>query len=213
MKQEAWLSLRQIEKEYNFQPILRGITIDLLPGSIHLVTAPNGSGKTTLLHILAGLTRPSHGDVLWRGRRFDASARSRIGVVLQSPLVYGDLSGLENLVLYAGLYAVSKKRDSAKKWMENVGLQHAANQKVREYSKGMMQRLALARAMIHQPDVLLLDEPFDGLDAEGIHTAAELLQSLVMRGSAVFMALHQGQNFLPTHHHYTLQRGRLAVVG
>jgi heme exporter protein A len=150
-----------IEKRYGRKRVLRGIDVDLAPGGLLLVTGPNGSGKTTLLRILAGLTAPTRGTL-------EASVdRGRLGYLGHDPLVYRELTGLENLDLFGRLYRVPERRERIGMLLERFGLWEARNERVAAYSRGMAQRLALCRTLLHEPALLVLDEPFAGLDDSG----------------------------------------------
>ena len=152
---------RGVEKRYGRKRVLRGIDISVSRGGFAVVTGPNGSGKTTLLRLLAGLAVPSRGDLL-----VDAD-RSRVGYLAHEPLVYRELTALENLDLYGRLYRVPERRERTGMLLERFGLWEARNERAGSYSRGMLQRLALCRTLLHQPDLLVLDEPYSGLDDEG----------------------------------------------
>jgi ABC-type multidrug transport system ATPase subunit len=141
--------------------VLEAIDLELPQGAFLLVTGPNGSGKTTLLRLCAGLAAPT-------GGRLEVEVdRARIGLLAHEPLVYRELTALENLDLYGRLYRVSERRERAGMLLERFGLWRVRNERAGSFSRGMLQRLALCRALLHEPDLLLLDEPFSGLDAQG----------------------------------------------
>jgi ABC-type multidrug transport system ATPase subunit len=156
---------RGLEKRYGAKRVLRGVDLDVERGNFLLVTGPNGSGKTTLLRVVAGLAAPSGGELDVRAERRE------LGFLGHEPLVYRELSALENLDLYGRLYRVPERRERIGMLLERFGLWDARNERVAAYSRGMQQRLALCRVFLHEPSLLLLDEPFSGLDSEG----AELL--------------------------------------
>ena len=181
---------RGIEKRYGRKRVLTGIDVAVPVGGFALVTGPNGSGKTTLLRMLAGLAAPSRGDLV-----VDAD-RSRVGYLAHESLVYRELTALENLDLYGRLYRVPERRERIGMLLERFALWDARNQRAGSYSRGMLQRLALCRALLHEPELLLLDEPYSGLDAEG----AELLDRELAerRGSATFLvATHDPGRLAP----------------
>jgi len=151
----------EIEKRYGRAWALRRLSFELAVGGFLIVTGPNGSGKTTLLRLLAGLAAPTGGSLAV------AVPRERLGYLGHDPLVYRDLSGLENLELYGRLYRVPERRERVGMLLERFGLWTARNRRVSEYSRGMSQRLALCRALLHDPAFLVLDEPFTALDEEG----------------------------------------------
>ncbi len=156
-----------VEKRFGRRRVLRGLDLELATAGCLLVTGPNGSGKTTLLRILAGLTAPTRGTV-------DIEVdRGRVGYLAHEPLVYRELTALENLDLFGRLYRVPERRERIGMLLERFGLWDARGERVAAYSRGMTQRLALCRTLLHEPDLLVLDEPYAGLD----DTAATLLDS------------------------------------
>ena len=180
---------RGLAKRYGTKRVLRGLDLDVPRGGFVLVTGPNGSGKTTLLRLVAGLAAPS------RGELEVAADRSRIGFLAHEPLVYRELSALENLDLYGRLYRVSERRERIGMLLERFGLWEARREPVSSFSRGMQQRLALCRAFLHDPDLLLLDEPFNALDEAG---AALLDGELAgMRGRTFLVATHDPARLAP----------------
>jgi heme exporter protein A len=152
---------RGLEKRYGRRRVLRGIDVELPPDGFLLVSGPNGSGKTTLMRILAGLAAPSRGTL-----EVDVD-RGRMGFLAHEPLVYRELTALENLDLFGRLYRVPERRERTGMLLERFGLWEARNERVAGYSRGMSQRLALCRALLHDPDLLILDEPYASLDDQG----------------------------------------------
>ena len=150
-----------LEKRFGARRVLRGVDVDLADGGFIAVTGANGSGKTTLLRILAGLTAPT------RGSLEVAVDRGRLGYLGHEPLVYRELTALENLDLFGRLYRVPERRERIGMLLERFGLWDARGERVAEYSRGMQQRLALCRALLHEPSLLVLDEPYAGLDEAG----------------------------------------------
>jgi ABC-type multidrug transport system ATPase subunit len=190
---------RALEKRYEEKRILRGIELDVGPEDFVLVTGPNGSGKTTLLRLCAGLAAPS------RGELDVAVERGRIGFLGHEPLVYRELTALENLDLYGRLYRVPERRERAGMLLERFGLWDARHARAGSFSRGMLQRLALCRTLLHEPSLLLLDEPYSGLDDEG---AALLDRELAERArqAAFVVATHEPERLLP------LASARLALA-
>lgn len=161
------LTARRLGKRYGDRRVLRGIDLDLPRGGFLVVTGPNGSGKTTLLRICSGLATPSEGTVE-RG-----AGRAEIGYLGHEPLVYRELTALENLELYGRLYRVAERRERIGMLLERFGLWEVRHERVASYSRGMTQRLALCRVLLHDPALLVLDEPYTALDEAG----AELLDA------------------------------------
>ena len=178
------LSLAGLRRDYGERTVLDGIGLELARGETLLVLGPNGAGKTTLLRILATLLRPSGGEVRALGCALPAEAwklRGRIGFLGHEPLLYRDLSGSENLRFHARLHGLGEAAAGARieELLAAVGMERHAGQRVAELSAGMRQRLAVARCVLHEPELLLLDEPDSNLDAEG----RELVRSLIGPGA------------------------------
>jgi len=153
---------RKLAKRFGDKRVLEGLDLDVPRGAFVVVTGPNGSGKTTLLRLCAGLYAPTGGEL-----EVDAP-RGTIGFLGHEPLVYRELTAIENLDLYGRLYRLTERRERAGAMLERFGLWRVRNQRVATFSRGMTQRLALCRTFLHDPDLLLLDEPFEGLDDEGV---------------------------------------------
>ena len=193
------LTAHRLGKRYGDKRVLRGIGLEVPRGGFLMVTGPNGSGKTTLLRICAGLAIPTEGkltvDVM----------RGAIGYLGHEPLVYRELSALENLDLYGKLYRVSERRERIGMLLERYGLWDVRHDRVVSYSRGMTQRLALCRVLLHEPELLVLDEPFTALDAAG----AELLdaQLVELQGErTVLVSTHDPERVAP------LASARLALA-
>ena len=158
---------RKLGKRYGDKRVLRGIDLDVPSGGFAVVTGPNGSGKTTLLRLCAGLALPSEGELEI------GVERAEVGFLGHDPLVYRELTALENLDLYGRLYGIPERRERIGMLLERFGLWDARRERVSSYSRGMTQRLALCRVLLHEPRLLVLDEPYTALDAQG----AELLDA------------------------------------
>ena len=190
---------RGLEKRYGDKRILRGVELDVGRGDFVLVTGPNGSGKTTLLRLCAGLAAPT------RGELEVTVPRGRLGYLAHDPLVYRELTALENLELYGRLYRVPERRERIGMLLERFGLWEARREPVASFSRGMLQRLALCRAFLHEPELLILDEPYSALDGEGESLLDRELAERAQRGTFV----------VATHEPERLQRhasARLALV-
>ena len=155
------IEARKLGKRFGDKRALHGVDLELPRGGFAVVTGRNGSGKTTLLRICAGLAVPSEGSLT-----VDAD-RAQIGYLGHEPLVYRELTALENLDLYGRLYRVPERRERIGMLLERYGLWDARHERVSSYSRGMTQRLALCRVLLHDPELLVLDEPFTALDEQG----------------------------------------------
>jgi heme exporter protein A len=172
---------------------LRGIDLDIRPGEFVTIVGPNGAGKTTLLRILATLSRPTHGQVTIAGHTLPHgadAARRQIGLLSHQPLLYGDLSAEENLRFFGLMYDVNPLEARILELLDKVDLLDRRQDRVRTYSRGMQQRLAIARALLHDPAVVLLDEPFTGLDPHASDRLEEMLHLLRDGQRTVVMTIH-----------------------
>jgi heme exporter protein A len=169
----------KLGKRFGEKRVLHGVDLAVEVGGFALVTGPNGSGKTTLLRMCTGLMLPSEGELAL------GVGRGQIGYLAHEPLVYRELSALENLDLYGRLYRVRERRERIGMLLERFGLWDVRNDRVASYSHGMTQRLALCRVLLHEPSLLVLDEPYTALDAAG----AELLDAQLadLRGERTFL--------------------------
>ena len=193
------ISARELSKRYGFKRVLEGLTFDVARGDFLVVTGPNGSGKTTLLRLCAGLAIPTAGTLEIEPHR------SRIGFLGHEPLVYRELTILENLDLYGRLYRVPERRERIGMLLERLGLWEARRERASALSRGQLQRLALCRALLHKPELLILDEPFSGLDADGVELLDRELAG--MRGQrTLLVATHDPERVAP------LQTGRLVLA-
>ncbi len=209
------VSAEGVWKFYGDFPALRDITFQVEPGACLALLGRNGAGKTTLLRILAGLLRPARGAISIFGE--DArrrETRRRIGVLGHGIAIYDELSAFENLRLFGRLYALPDPRKSAMEWLERTGLERVKDGLVREFSRGMRQRLAVARAFLHDPGVLLLDEPFTALDDRAIAILQTLLRQALADGRTIVTSTHQLREALELATQVALiNRGRLAYHG
>jgi heme exporter protein A len=189
------IEIRKLTKTFGPNPVLRGLDLDVERGQFLTLLGPNGSGKTTLLRILAALSRPTGGTVRIGGWELPAEAdfvRAQLGVVSHLPLLYDTLTAEENLLLFARLYDLpaEQRRPRVAAVLERVGLARRARDVVRTFSRGMQQRLAIARAILHEPAILLLDEPYTGLDQDAAALLDTLLREVAVGGRTVVMTTH-----------------------
>ena len=187
------ITVRKLVKRFGLKTVLRGVDFDVQPGEFVALLGPNGAGKTTFLRILASLSRPSMGEVKVAGFRLPneaAAVRARLGVVSHLPLLYGDLSAEENLRFYGRMYGISNLEPRITEVLEMVGLDTRRRDLVRTFSRGMQQRLAIGRAVLHDPDVMLFDEPYTGLDQDASSMLDEVLQTVAAKGRTVVMTSH-----------------------
>jgi len=202
-------------KFYGDYAALRDVRLEAAAGSCLALIGRNGAGKTTLLRTIAGFSRPGRGQVRIFGQEpRQAEARRRMGFIGHGIAVYDELSALENLVLFARLYGLADPRRAALEWLERTGLERVRNGLVREFSRGMRQRLAVARAFLHEPSVLILDEPFTALDDRAIAVLQRLLREALASGKTILMSTHQLREALDLASHVALlNRGQVAFQG
>jgi heme exporter protein A len=187
------IEVRKLVKRFGLKTVLRGLDFRVEPGEFVALLGPNGAGKTTFLRILASLSRPALGEVWIAGFRLPAQAsavRRRLGVVSHQPLLYGDLTAEENLRFYGRMYSVPDLDQRVSEVLEMVGLSARRRDLVRTFSRGMQQRLAIGRAVLHDPDVMLFDEPHTGLDQEASAMLDNVLREVAARGRTVVMTSH-----------------------
>ena len=186
------VSVDGVWKFYGDYPALRDIRLEAAEGACLALIGRNGAGKTTLLRTIAGFSRPGRGAIQIFGKPpRDTETRRMMGFIGHGISVYDELSALENLTLYARLYGLADPRRKAMEWLEQTGLERVRDGLVREFSRGMRQRLAVARAFLHNPSVLLLDEPFTALDDRAIAVLQRLLREGLAQGKTVVMSTHQ----------------------
>lgn len=187
------ITIHKLVKAFGRRPVLRGIDLEIPAGQAVALFGPNGAGKTTMIRILAGLSKLTSGSVVIGGndvRKAGDSLRRYIGFVSHNPLVYDSLTGEENLVFFGRLYDVPNLSHRIEDVLERVGLQARRKDVVRTYSRGMVQRLAIARAILHNPPILLLDEPDTGLDQQAADMLRNLLVDLGAGDRTVLLTTH-----------------------
>lgn len=209
------VAAEDVWKYYGDYPALREIRLGVEAGSCLALLGRNGAGKTTLLRIIAGFSKAGRGRIAVFGKDArDEETRRRVGVLGHGIAVYDELSALENLMLFGRLYGVEDPEKTATEWLERVGLARVRDGLVREFSRGMRQRLAIARAFLHDPRVLLLDEPFTALDDRATAVLQSVLRDALSRGCTIVLSTHQLREALELATHVALlSRGRLAYVG
>lgn len=193
LRSSALITTAQLTKQFGPFLALRGIDLDIQPGEFVTIVGPNGAGKTTLLRILATLSRPTHGHVAIAGHALPQGAdeaRRQIGLLSHQPLLYGDLTAEENLRFFGKMYDVPRLEARLLELLDRVDLLDRRQDRARTFSRGMQQRLAIARALLHNPAVVLLDEPFTGLDPHASDRLEEMLHLLRDEARTVVMTIH-----------------------
>lgn len=204
------LEIQGLTKRYGRRLILRGLSLNLNGGEAVCLLGPNGAGKTTLLRSLAGLASQQSGQILLDGHLFDFKdpvSRRKIGLVMHQPFLYENLTGFENLRFYAELYQTDHLPQQLAKSLEQVGLNPKRQDPARAFSRGMKQRLTLARALLHTPSILLLDEPYTGLDQQGCQLLNQILRGEKQAGHVILLTTHEldyarqiADRFVTLHH-------------
>lgn len=206
-----------LRKSYGLRPVLRDVSFALAAGQCLAVLGPNGAGKTTLLRILASLSRPARGAVTIAG--YDAlheanAVRRVVGYVGHAPLLYDELTARENLLFFARMYGLSDGERRADLLLQRVGMRSRANDRVGVFSRGQAQRVALARGILHEPQVLLLDEPDTGLDEDAIMLLHELIRERKIAGATTLLTTHSLERGLSwSDSALALINGRVAFFG
>lgn len=185
------VTVNNVVKQFGRFAALRGVTAEFDGGRFHAILGENGAGKTTLLRALAGLTQPTRGAISIFGKSPRAACRE-IGYMAHPSLLYDEMSGMENLRYFARLYGIAGDQ-RCEEVIRSVGLDPALTRPVGQYSQGMRQRMSLARAILHNPRVLLLDEPFSNVDAHSARAMVVLLKGIRDEGKTVFVITHQAQ--------------------
>jgi len=210
------IAVQGLTKVFGINPVLRGLDLSVAHGEFVTLLGPNGSGKSTLLRILGALSRPTSGSVRIGGWELPKEAdfvRRQLGVVSHLPLLYDTLTAEENLYFFARLYDMpsEQRAERIRTVLERVGLWRRARDVVRTYSRGMLQRLAIARAILPDPAVLLLDEPYTGLDQDAAALLDDLLREVAVSGRTVLMTTHDlRRGYLLADRVAILSRGKIA---
>jgi heme exporter protein A len=187
------IEVKKLVKRFGLKTVLRGLDFHVEPGEFVALLGPNGAGKTTFLRILASLSRPSMGMVSVAGFKLpaqSAAVRQRMGVVSHQSMLYGDLTARENLQFYGRMHDIPKLDVRIDEVLGMVGLNARRNDLVRTFSRGMQQRLAIGRAVLHNPELILFDEPYTGLDQDASEMLDTVLREVAARGRTVVMTSH-----------------------
>lgn len=205
------LRVSGIEKRFGARRVLKSVDFELPQGASLVIFGPNGAGKTTLLRILSTLDRPSKGSCEALGLSYKEqvdNVRGCIGFITHNPMLYLDLTARENLVLFARLYGVDDPDKAADEMLSLVELKHRANDKVRGFSRGMTQRIAIARAFINDPRIVFLDEPYSGLDPHAAGIVDRMLAESRQRRTLVTVSHSLEDGFAQASHVLLLAKGR-----
>ena len=208
------IEIHGLVKRYQYQVVLDHLSLTIEDGTFCVLVGANGAGKTTLLRILATLVRPDNGKFSIGGIPMTHSRnfRHKIGYLSHQPMFYLDLTAVENLRHYARLYRLSNMEDRINSTIQSVELTQHQHKQVRFYSRGMQQRLSIARALLHDPDILLLDEPYTGLDQEAAQFLDKKLHTLSQPGRTILLAAHRPQRLLPIATHIAwLNDGKIST--
>lgn len=184
---------RNLTKRYGDHPAVNGVNLEIDSGEIYGFLGPNGAGKTTTIMMILGLLKPTAGEVSLFGRsssRERVDLRSRIGVVTESQHLYNDMTAYEYLMFFADFYRVADKQGKVNEVLSRLGLYQVRNRLAGAFSKGMRQKLALARALVHDPDLLILDEPVSGLDPRGVKEIRDIILEENSKGKSLLISSH-----------------------
>lgn len=219
MDSDAIIAVEKLSKAFGLLPVLQSLDFSIGRGECVLLIGANGSGKSTLLRLLSGLSKPTAGLIRiggWELPREAMAVRAQIGLVAHRPLLYENLSARENLDFFGKLYGMDadERLERGRELLQAVGLDRWADSSVRTYSRGMKQRLSIARALLHQPEILLLDEPYSGLDQAACDLLDALLAQAKDAGRTIILSTHQlSRAPAITERAMVLAGGRVAVDG
>lgn len=207
--------LERITKRFGYRFALKDVSLEVYEGEFLAIFGPNGAGKTTLLNIISTLAQPTSGKIIFMGRDIahsGADVRAKVGLLSHDTFLYESLTAQENLSFFADLYGVKPAGERISRLLERFGLKGVEDILVRYFSRGMKQRLALARALIHTPEVIILDEPFTGLDISAISILSEELEKLNKQGKTIILTTHDPTHVLKLASSIAiLNRGRLVL--
>ncbi len=214
MDDTSFLRIQGLRKSYEDVDALRGVDLSLARGDFLCLFGPNGAGKTTLIKIVADLLKPTSGTVeISGGQNLDGGIRSRIGLISHQTLLYDELTAMENLQFYSSIYKIPDPEDKIDSLLHTVGLHNRRDERVSTFSAGMQQRLSIARALINDPVLLLLDEPYSGLDQFAATVLSNHLKELHARHRTIIMVTHNLTRGLETANRIgILSEGRLVYL-
>lgn len=204
-----------LRKSYGSVDALNGIDLNVRMGEFLTLFGPNGAGKTTLLKVLSTIISPTSGKVIIDGldlKEAHHDIRKKIGVISHKTFLYGDLTALENLLFYARMYDIGSPAERALELIKEVGLEGRGNHQVRTFSRGMEQRLSIARALIHDPNIIYLDEPYSGLDQHAALMLRSLLKKLHTQDRTIIMTTHNITHGLEISDRIVIQLGGKIVL-
>ena len=216
MEETAAIRTRKLSKVFGTRKAVDKVSIEVPQGAFLSIFGPNGAGKTTLLRMLSTLTRPTDGSASLMGidlREDPEAARGRIGLISHNAMLYPDLTAEQNLLLYAKLYGLADSQARVMELLEAVELKHRRPDVVRTFSRGMTQRLSIARALIHDPDVVFLDEPYSGLDPHAVDIFDQLIEKQREGRTFVMVSHDLRKGFDMCTHALVLARGRVVTFG
>ena len=188
------ITLQNVSKRFGYRTVLHNINLNIDAGNCTLLLGNNGAGKTTLLQIICSLMRPSSGKIFYKGKNYREVAnhlRQAIGYISHESRLYGDLSAVENLKLFGSLYSVTNLSEHIQEALEFVELDYAQHLPVHTFSSGMIKRLAIARLVLYQPEFLVLDEPYSGLDQNSVQLFQHYLKQYHQKGGTILIVTHQ----------------------
>jgi ABC-type multidrug transport system ATPase subunit len=195
---ERQIIAKDIKKSFGRLNVLNGVNLNINPGDIYILFGSNGVGKTTFIKILSTILLPDSGELFLFGERVERRSKeikARIGFISHEPL-YKELTAFENLNFYANLFSIEDKNERIDELLKEVGLFHRSHDKVGSFSRGMKQRLSLARAILHSPDIIFMDEPYTGLDIKAQEILNKIIISLNQKGKIFFLITHDvGRGF------------------
>jgi len=190
---EKILIAKDIKKSFGRLQVLNGVNLTIAQGDRYILFGSNGAGKTTLVKILSTILPVDSGEIMLFGNRIEKRSRhvlKKIGFMSHEPFLYNELSAWENLTFYANLYSINEKNEKIKNLLNEVGLYHRSHDRIGSYSRGMKQRLSLARAILHDPDIIFLDEPYTGLDIRAQGILNDIIVRLNQQGKTFFFIIH-----------------------